>query len=120
MTLLPAESKNTLNINNNRWFLTASVIIPNLRILRLVRVERYANTLGIFRKVIVDKSSELLTSLSLMVSTIFIVATTIYYLVPDFLIFNKFYKERDLQPEKLSTLFDSTYFTVITLATIGN
>jgi voltage-gated potassium channel len=84
------------------------VIIPNLRILRLVRVERYANTLGIFRKVIVDKSSELLTSLSLMVSTIFIVATTIYYL------------ERDLQPEKLSTLFDSTYFTVITLATIGN
>lgn len=78
-----------------------------LRLIRILKLERYSKGLRKIVQVLKNKKSELITSTYLSLCGILISASLIYY------------AEHNAQPEKFSSIPESIYWAIITLTTIG-
>jgi voltage-gated potassium channel len=78
-----------------------------LRLLRILKLERYSKGLKKIIEVLKNKRQALLTSTYLSIFGILISSSVIYF------------AEHDAQPEKFSSIPESIYWSIITLTTIG-
>lgn len=82
-------------------------ILRLIRIFRLFKLARYSESMQTFANVLKDKKEDLLLALTLG-GMLLIISSTLM-----------FYAEHDAQPDKFSSIFDSLWWGVVTLATIG-
>jgi voltage-gated potassium channel len=82
-------------------------ILRLIRIFRLFKLARYSESMKTFANVLKDKKEDLLLALTLGTMLLIISSTLM------------FYAEHDAQPDKFSSIFDSLWWGVVTLATIG-
>ncbi len=95
------------------FYVSIGVDLRSLRIFRLFRLfrilklMRYHSALSRFRKVIYEAKEELLLFLLLTFILIYLASVGIYFF------------EHDAQPEKFSSIFESLWWAVATLTTVG-
>lgn len=82
-------------------------ILRLIRIFRLFKLARYSESMKTFAAVLKDKKEDLLLALTLG-GMLLVISSTLM-----------FYAEHDAQPDKFSNIFDSLWWGVVTLATIG-
>ncbi len=82
-------------------------ILRLIRIFRLFKLARYSESMKTFASVLRNKKEDLLLALTLGAMLLVISSTLM------------FYAEHDAQPDKFSSIFDSLWWGVVTLATIG-
>jgi len=78
-----------------------------LRFFRLLKIGRYARSLRILRRVVTSKKEELLITGFLLVVTLILAGSVVYYV------------ERDAQPDKFSSIPEAMWWAVATLSTVG-
>lgn len=78
-----------------------------IRVFRIFRLKQYSDSLSHIFAIIHEHRKDLISAFSLIFMGVVIASTFMYY------------AERDLQPEKLSSIPDALYWGFITLSTIG-
>lgn len=78
-----------------------------IRVFRIFRLKQYSDSLSHIFSIIHEHRKDLISAFSLIFMGVVIASTFMYY------------AERDLQPEKLSSIPDALYWGFITLSTIG-
>lgn len=82
-------------------------ILRLMRLLRLFKVKRYSKSLDIITKVLREKREELVVSIFVMFMLLLTASIMMYYV------------ENNLQPDKFRNVFDSFWWAVATLTTVG-
>ena len=78
-----------------------------LRVLRFLKGFHYSRSLQRLTQIFAGKSEELLSSLIVMLSLLFVTSTLMYY------------AEHEAQPDKFGSIFESMWWAVATLTTVG-
>ncbi len=87
-----------------------NVDLRSIRILslfRFLKITRYLKAVRVFSTVLKERKNELVLSLMLMITLIILSSTLMYYL------------ERDLNPEKFSSIPMAMWWSITTLTTLG-
>ncbi len=82
-------------------------ILRLFRIFRIFKIGRYYSSLNMMKNVLVKKKEELVLTTVIMFTMLLLSATLMYY------------AERDIQPDKFSSIPDAMWWAVITLTTVG-
>jgi voltage-gated potassium channel len=85
-------------------------ILRVLRLFRLIRIfklARYNESLSMMKKILIEKKEDLSVTLFMGLIVLILASTAMYY------------AEHDAQPDKFSSIPETLYWGVITLATIG-
>ncbi|MEC8542110.1 MAG: ion transporter, partial [SAR324 cluster bacterium] len=78
-----------------------------LRVLRFLKGFHYSRSLQRLTQIFSGKSEELLSSLIVMLSLLFVTSTLMYY------------AEHEAQPDKFGSIIESMWWAVATLTTVG-
>lgn len=74
---------------------------------RIFKFTRYLRALDIFKRVVLERKEQLLLSFILLLFVLIIISFSMYYV------------ERDVQPEKFSSIPATMWWSVVTLTTVG-
>jgi voltage-gated potassium channel len=82
-------------------------VLRLIRLIRIFKLARYNESLSMMKKILEEKKEDLSITLFMGLIVLILASTTMYY------------AEHDAQPDKFSSIPETLYWGVITLATIG-
>lgn len=82
-------------------------VLRLFRVFRIFKIGRYFSSLNMMKNVFVKKKEELVLTSVIMFVMLMLSATMVYY------------AEKDIQPDKFSSIPDAMWWAVITLTTVG-
>jgi voltage-gated potassium channel len=86
---------------------TLSDLKTILGITTFLKIARFSDALDIFKDVVINERKSILASIYLMLLMTLFISTILYFV------------ERDVNPEGFSNIFESMWWAIITLATVG-